>query len=103
MGEVATASSERPWERRELVSYQLHENGLSVAFQIHDPQDDEVEVTGFVKWDGCVNWSTSDNCMYHFCGKEHLVHFAQMMYAAILIAEEVMGDKVDPCFRSGWR
>lgn len=40
---------------------------LLMDFQIYGLDDDEVEIEGSVKWDGCINWSTSESCAYHFC------------------------------------
>lgn len=38
---------------------------------ISNGKDDErVRITGFLKWDGCMNWKTSSNVMYHFCEED---------------------------------
>lgn len=57
------------------VRYWLHENGLSVYFELVG-DDGEVEIDGSVKWDGCMNWRTSEACMYHFCNPQHAVDLA---------------------------
>lgn len=56
----------------------VHENGLSVEFSIYDDVDDEGEPswTGWVKWDGCINWQTDPGCMAHFCGPHAVDDFA---------------------------
>lgn len=40
-------------------------------------------VKGFLKWDGCMNWSTNDCVMYHFC-------------------EEDDADLLNECFKKVW-
>jgi hypothetical protein len=41
----------------------------ALEFELRD--DGDVTVSGMVKWDGCMNWETSKECMYHFCDPEH--------------------------------
>ncbi len=43
---------------------QIYSHALSFEF-VGD--DGEMEIEADVKWDGCINWSTSDDCAYHFC------------------------------------
>lgn len=28
------------------------------------------EISGAVKWDGCINWHTNEQCQFHGCGPE---------------------------------
>lgn len=28
---------------------------------------DDWEIEAGVKWDGCINWETNPDCLYHFC------------------------------------
>jgi hypothetical protein len=37
---------------------------------INGKDDERVRIKGFLKWDGCMNWSTSDHLMYHFCEED---------------------------------
>jgi len=37
------------------------ENGKDVSI---------TRVKGHLKWDGCMNWSTNDTLMYHFCEED---------------------------------
>lgn len=34
-------------------------------------KDAEPDVTGSVKWDGCINWQAGVGCMAHGCGPHH--------------------------------
>lgn len=36
------------------------------------------DVTGSVKWDGCINWQTDPGCMAHGCGPSHADTVAAM-------------------------
>lgn len=39
---------------------------------------ERVRFSGHLKWDGCMNWSTENSLMYHFCDIEdaELLHQA---------------------------
>ena len=50
-------------------------NPSSFEFQLFDAsnvdgeiKDARIELSGFVKWDGCINWETDRSCMLHGCG-----------------------------------
>lgn len=55
------------------IRWRLHENELSVEFEIFDSEasfgatEADVIVSGFLKWDHCMNWQTNPECMAHFC------------------------------------
>lgn len=55
----------------------LSENGLLIDFEIVG-EDDVVEIYGSVKWDGCMNWATSEDCMFHFCSPADAERLAGM-------------------------
>ena len=70
-----------PW----FATAELHDNGLSVEYRIFDgensddPEDDLI-LEGFVKNDGCSNWSSSENGDYfHACGKQELLRVGEAM------------------------
>lgn len=46
---------------------QVYSHALSFEFM---DEDGEAAVEGGVKWDGCINWNTSDAGMYHFCSAD---------------------------------
>lgn len=33
-----------------------------------DADEATPDITGFLKWDGCINWQTDPECMAHGCG-----------------------------------
>ena len=77
----------------------LHENGLSVSFEVFEEHDDSgAHWDGFVKWDGCSNWmSGSDDrpVMAHFCDEDDERATAEMFVTLRKKALEMMGDKAD--------
>lgn len=40
---------------------------LDFRFQSDGNPEDLWDITGHLKWDGCMNWQTDDHCMAHFC------------------------------------
>lgn len=53
----------------------------SLDFQLcrlDDYQEEDILITGFLKWDGCCNWQTNPDCMYHFCGSNDAVKLAKL-------------------------
>lgn len=91
-----------PRKREGLLTWAVHENGLVLAFVMHDAQDDEPRTYGYVKWDGCVNWSTTDTCMEHFCGAEGLKEWLALFLQATRIAQRELGGRIDSdCFDWG--
>lgn len=81
----------------------LHENKLSCKFEIleEDPLSSVPDVisSGFVKWDGCVNWNArvmSDDgrsqVMVHFCQPSDLQDFMAELQAAIHEAHSLCQD-----------
>lgn len=66
------------------VRWCVGENGLYLEFEFLDDQGD-VEIRGSHKWDGCVNWETSETCMAHFCG----VGDAQRLMARFLTVARI--------------
>lgn len=41
--------------------------------------DEELRLSGFVKWDGCSNWDYhTEDCMAHFCGVEGMRQFCSL-------------------------
>lgn len=54
----------------------IEEHNMDFAIFIN-PQDDddEPDITGNVKWDGCINWQTNPSCMAHYCNREQMDDF----------------------------
>jgi hypothetical protein len=81
-----------------FATAELHENGLSVAFKVFDRIDFDgpaVGWHGFVKWDGCSNWSPGDedeNVMAHFCDEGAERAFGEMLVTLRREALRIMGD-----------
>jgi len=42
-------------------------------------QGDDIILSGSVKWDGCSNWQTNEDCMLHACEREELVNIGLLM------------------------
>ena len=73
-----------------------HENGLSVTYEVTrlDEPEDDLYLDGFVKWDGCSNWTFHrENHMKHFCGKEQVQEMTRLL--------EYLYDEA-PGFIPGW-
>ena len=69
------------------VFWRLHEDGLSLDFEFRDDEVGDVEVRGYHKWDGCVDWETSETCMAHFCGLENAVELVVKFRTVARIAQ----------------
>lgn len=91
MSAVAIALSP-PWS----ATAELDENGCNVYFKLfHDSggtEDKALEAQGFVKWDGCSNWSTGPDYL-HFCDAAAERAFAEVLVTLRREAELLMGDK----------
>ncbi|RAK68801.1 hypothetical protein [Phenylobacterium kunshanense] len=69
-------------------------NGLALVFEFRDDNGD-VEIRGFHKSDGCVNWKTSDTCMAHFCSLEDAVELLVKFRTVARIAKREIA-RYDP-------
>lgn len=107
-----------------LIRAALHENGLSAQFTVWPcvPADTDGEVwikdsfvsddddavfadyevekgnflNGFVKWDGCSNWTFGDpDCMMHFCELSECESIGPLMRELYTKAAELMGEKAE--------
>lgn len=52
-----------------------------VDYQIYllNDLDDEIELGGHVKWDGCSNWTTNEDCMYHACSRQDIINIGLIL------------------------
>ena len=50
------------------------------------PIEYEPIITGSVKWDGCMNWSTVDGHAAHSCDEEDLKELASWLHKARVMA-----------------
>lgn len=73
----------------------LHENGLSCEFAIFSGGDDTPDIHGSVKWDGCINWQTTEDCMAHFCSPENADELSRAFKEAWVGCANKMGDNYD--------
>lgn len=80
------ADEDVPMVEEDGVFWALHENGLSISFEFRG-DDGEVEISGLHSFEGCVNWSTSDECMHHFCGLEDAVELVVKFGTVARIAQ----------------
>lgn len=73
----------------------LHENGLSVAFDIYQTAlpDPRLVACGSVKWDGCFNWETIPNRMMHSCDPDMMDAFVGALKKCWDVAAEMLGDE----------
>lgn len=80
-----------------LANATVHENGLSVSFDIYKDALPEPRLVadGFVKWDGCSNWSTTANHMIHFCDLDDIDRFALALKKCYDVASELMAGEAD--------
>lgn len=54
--------------------------------------DDEMELSGFVKF-GCLNWSTSEDCMYHTCDEAQELELVRRFQIVRALAAELGDDQ----------
>jgi hypothetical protein len=66
---------------------------------LYDETEPEPDITGTIKWDGCMNWDTGDNCMYHFCDTDDIDVLRDSFEAAWVLSEYIMGDVA---YRAEW-
>jgi hypothetical protein len=66
------------------------QNNMWVDFKIMD-EDGEVDVRGEVRWDGCMNWETTQPCMVHFYHPDHIDVFAATLKAILSESFKLMG------------
>lgn len=54
------------------------------------PDEAEVYLSGFVKWDGCSNWefNAQEECMLHFCDRDSLGYISKIMQKCYDITAE---------------
>lgn len=55
----------------------------------------EMVVRGSSKWDGCMNWETDPECMYHFCSDYDADILAALFKEVWVLAKALMGDTCD--------
>ncbi len=65
--------------------------------KLYDFESEEYEmvVRGSSKWDGCMNWETDPDCMYHFCSDFDADMLAALFKEVWVLAKELMGDTCD--------
>ena len=75
----------------------IHSHHVEFSLWIN-PQDetDEPDITGSVKWDGCMNWQTNPNCMAHFCSAEDI----DTLSRGFKWVREETGDKLETALKS---
>ena len=73
-----------------IVDFEIFEK-----FVFHNHVDPEPEFSGHVKWDGCMNWQTNNNCMAHFCAEDNLNSMIEAFRAAWVLGSYIMGDEAD--------
>lgn len=60
----------------------------ALDFEFYDPCEDIEDgwnLRGSVKWDGCMNWETSPDVMYHFCGIDSI----KLLATTFLLIREI--------------
>ena len=98
-----------PWTLVEVgdeelpLRWALGYNNLFMCFEIatlahqgepfSDP--DDTEATGALKWDGCINWETSPDCMYHFCEPGDLDRLQRALRRVWTLGKVAMGDRYE--------
>lgn len=82
--------SEASWSVSEDGRIHTQSGGHFLNFVIHDKHK-EPSVSGFVKWDGCINFNTNPSCATHFCGLEDLRQFADDIIRVAKIAHIMIG------------
>lgn len=77
---------------RFLISAEIesHVVNFTVADLIND-DDENVVINGYVRWDGCSNWSFPDDTTwpYHFCWRGEIERFGQIMLVCFDLAYEL--------------
>jgi hypothetical protein len=57
-------------------------------------EDIDYEIEGSIKWDGCINWQTSPECMAHGCGPSYIDIVHAVFTAAYAEAAKHFGDMI---------
>lgn len=73
--------------------------------ELADPDRSGAEVHGHVKWDGCVNWMSSSECMGHFCAPDDMDSFVHAFRCCLGIADELLHQRRNAIAQqsgSGW-
>jgi hypothetical protein len=64
------------------------EHTHALSFRFLNDGDGAVDVIAHVKWDGCINWSTGEACMYHFCGPDDVLQLGRAFLRAWLYTRD---------------
>lgn len=57
------------------------------------------EISGWLKWDGCINWQTNSDCMAHGCGPGMIEALRDVFAVVYRIGKrhfDLLGDEVPP-------
>lgn len=70
----------------------LHENKLSVSFDVYDSdlQERYKVGEGNLKWDGCLDLSLGEGTMLHFCDRDSVVEQLRLLVQAIYAMGSMM-------------
>lgn len=62
-------------------------------------QEEKPDITGSIKWDGCMNWQTNPDCMAHFCEKDDISSLSAAFLWVRLQAGQLMSNADKEAFR----
>lgn len=54
------------------------------------------QISGAIKWDGCINWETNPDVMMHGCGPHHVRELNEIFAAVFHVAKrfnDLLGDE----------
>ncbi len=75
----------------------LDEGNSGLDLHLHDWERAFAEISGGLKWDGCINWSTNDARMMHGCGPRHATVIADIFATIYHVGKrhmDLLGDEV---------
>lgn len=71
----------------------------SSDFAFAEWEQAEWELSGYLKWDGCINWQTNPECMVHGCSPRH-VDWINAVFGAVYAYGkrhfDLLGDEAPP-------
>ena len=86
--------------KEHAIRIRLGTNDYYCDFEIcscpnYDETNYAMEVRGSIKWDGCMNWETDPNCMYHCCSVDDVDILAALLKEVWILAKPLLGEHCD--------
>lgn len=87
-GEEFLVSARIEPEYKLSVDFAIYCDFGGVIFEDEDSKDENFDLGGCVKWDGCSNWRT-DNGLWHCCGRDGIQVISDILSQCHDLAMEI--------------